>query len=376
MRNALDDSAAVEEQSPSRVMAPFALGVGSWGTPPGVKLDLRYAPDEAALLDHDVGAMWEAVVRRSAGAGSALASHYAVDDPYGGVRGAPVVSRFFNVGLSAEQVTFGAGVTSLLHALSGLADHGVVMSPVLTHPDLDTWSATRGGRVVPLEGPPLRDQLSLALARVRPTLLHFDRPDFLGQMLDLDELEHLLAVAERAGTIVLIDESAAQYLGPSGSAGRLVNRVGNLIVLRGFTKAYSLGGMRAAYAVASRELASTVRTLVPPLQVSELSLAVALELLRAGDMFAHVRARVCAVKPIARQVLQDAMLSVIATREELPWLGVRDTEQRTSAFLEQRGVFALRPPATGRQPSAGTDVLRLTIPLSDDRIALFSQLLA
>ena len=79
---------------------------------------------------------------------------------------------------------------------------------------------------------------------------------------------------------------------------------------------------------------------------------------------------------MAAHVLEEAELTVIPNRDELPWLGLRNTEQRTADLLERRGVFALRPAATDRPASAATDVLRLTIPLSDERIALFSQLLA
>ncbi|HEX7558985.1 MAG TPA: hypothetical protein VF386_07290, partial [Usitatibacter sp.] len=104
--------------------------------------------------------------------------------------------------------------------------------------------------------------------------------------------------------------------------------------------------------------------------------AMALELLRAGDIFEQLRSRVRAVKPIAERVLRDAELEMIPNRDELPWLGVRDAGHRTAEYLESRGVFALRPTPTGRAGSRAAEVLRLTIPLSDERIAHFSRLLA
>ena len=367
-----------EDRAPTgaHAVSPPALGVSSWSTPVGVKLDLRYASDEMALLDIDIARLWKSVIDNAEASGAALAGHYAVDDAYGGARAAPTVSRFFDLPLCAEQVTFGAGVTALLHALSSIAAGGTVIAPELTHPDLEAWARARGSHIVTLTEPYDHDELMMTTAGASPALVHVDRPDFLGRLTELREVEELALAARTVGAIVLIDESAAQYLGPSASAVQLVNRVDNLVVLRGFTKAYSLGGMRAAFAVASPELAPIVRSLVPPLQVSELSLVMALEVLRAGDMFSSLRARVRQVRPAVVAVLERAGIRVIAPRHDVPWLGLRDRAHAAARYLESRGVFALRPTPTGSAPSPAAEVLRLTIPLSDQRITCLAELLA
>jgi histidinol-phosphate/aromatic aminotransferase/cobyric acid decarboxylase-like protein len=357
-------------------MPPQALAVASWGTPPGVRLDLRYANDEAPLLDPDPAAIWERVVTVAGHGGAAVAAGYPTDDPYGGERGAGAVARFFGVPLAAEQVTFAAGVTSLLHDLAGLADGGPVAAPELTHPDLAAWAVAQGCAVRLLGGAATRERLLTFLEEERPALLYFDRPDFLGRFLPLPELAEVVREAARAGATVLVDESPAPYLGPAESAARLVNETGNLAVLRGFTKAYSLGGMRAAFAVASAALAPQVRELVAPMQASELSLLAALALLEAGDVFSRLRDRVRAAKPAAVRLLRGAGLEVLDTREPLPWVGVADPGGAASALLESRGIRALRPAPPPVYPAPRLDALRLTLPLSDSRIALFRRLLA
>lgn len=357
-------------------MPPQALAVASWGTPPGVRLDLRYADDEAPFLDPEPAAIWERLVAAAGHGGAEVAAGYPTDDPYGGGRGTGAVARFFGVPLIPDQLTFAAGVTSLLHDLVGLADGGPVAAPELTHPDLEAWAVAQGCAVHLLGGPATRERLRAHLEAARPALLHFDRPDFLGRFLPLPELAELVHDAARAGTTVLIDESPAPYLGPAESAARLVNEAGNLVVLRGFTKAYSLGGMRAAFAVASRALAPQVRELVAPMQVSELSLLAAMALLEAGDVFSRLRARVRAVKPAAIRLLRAAGLEVLDNHEPLPWVGLADPGGAASALLEERGIRALRPAPAPVYPAPRLDVLRLTIPLSDSRIALFRRLLA
>jgi histidinol-phosphate/aromatic aminotransferase/cobyric acid decarboxylase-like protein/SAM-dependent methyltransferase len=354
---------------------PEALAVTAWATPPGVQLDLRYASDEAELLDPAPGDVWEAMLGALDRAGADVVAAYPVDDPYGAERTVEEVSRFFGVPLAPGQLTFAAGVTSLLHDLAGLADGGRVTAPALVHPDLAAWAVGHGSEIVLCDGEPGRGELLRALETTRPALLHLDRPDFLGRFLELDELCEVAAAAARLGAAVVVDESPAPYLGPSGSAATLVGRVDNLVVLRGFTKAYSLGGMRAAFAVASAGVARRVRELVAPMQVGELALRASARLLAAGDVFARLRERVREVKPRTVALLRGTGVDVLPNHETLPWVGISDPGGAASDFLEARGIRALRPAPAPVRPAPRLDVLRLTVPLSDERMALFRALL-
>lgn len=354
---------------------PEALAVASWSTPAGMRLDLRYASDEAELLDPSPQAVWEELVRAAGQGGAGLAAAYPVDDPYGGMRGAETVGRFVGVALRPEQLTFAAGVTSLLHDLVGLADGGPVAAPALVHPDLEAWAAARGSEVRLLEGEVTGERLMEFMETVRPTLLHLDRPDFAGHLLSLDEVEAVACAAARLDAAVVIDESPAPYLGPAESAATRVGRVDNLVVLRGFTKAYSLGGMRAAFAVASTGTARRVRELVAPMQVGGVALEAALRLLDAGDVFGRLRARVAEVKPVAVSLLREAGFEVLPNDGRLPWVALADPGGAASARLEARGIRALRPAPVPVLPEPKLAVLRLTIPLSDARMAHFRALM-
>jgi histidinol-phosphate/aromatic aminotransferase/cobyric acid decarboxylase-like protein len=341
-----------------------------------VRLDLRYASDEAELLDPQPQAVWEALVSELGRGGAGVVAAYPVDDPYGGARAAEGVGRFFGISLAPAQVTFAAGVTSLLHDLAALADGGPVAAPELAHPDLAAWAAARGSELRLLAGDPAGGRLAAHVAASRPALVHLDRPDFAGRFLSLDEVEALARAAARVGAAVVIDESPAPYLGPAGSAATRVNAVPNLVVLRGFTKAYSLGGMRAGFAVASPQAARRVREVVAPMQVGELALAAALRLLAAGDVFARLRAHVARVKPGAAALLREAGVGIVPNDPRLPWLALEDPGGAAGAFLAERGIRALRPSPPPVFPEPRLEVLRLTVPLSDARRALFRALLA
>jgi histidinol-phosphate/aromatic aminotransferase/cobyric acid decarboxylase-like protein len=355
---------------------PDSLAVRSWRNPSGVRLDMRYAPDEDQLLDPSPRRVWEDLIRAASRNGADIVNNYPVDDPYGCERGVEAVSRFFNCEIEPRQLTFAPGVTSLLHDLCGLADGGLISAPVLVHGDLEAWSLARGTEVRLFPEPATAVQLMTELDAIRPALLHLDRPNFLGQVLSLDEMEEVIKAAARVGALVLIDESAAPYLGPAGSAARLVSRVDNLIVLRGYTKAYSWGGLRAGFALASGGVARHVRELISPLQVSELALHAALKLLAAGDIFERLRQRIRLMKPQSIEMLAALGLEVIKGHEDLPWVAFSDAGGEATRMLEHCGICALHPATAPVFPKPPGAFARITIPLSVERMELFRELLS
>lgn len=353
---------------------PRTLAVSTWGTPANVRLDLRYAPDEDQWLDPKPHAVWESLIREASDAGAGLVSAYPVDDPYGGERGARTVGQFFGIPVSPRQLTFGAGITSLLHCLSALAGSGPILAPAVVHPDLEAWALARGAEVRLVDEPATYQRLAEAIGTIRPAMLHLDRPDFVGDALSLDEVRALADATSAVGGVVLIDEAPAPYLGPRASAARLVPSVRNLVVLRGFTKAYSWGGLRCGFALASSGVADRVRELVPPMLTGELALHAALRLLDAGDIFTELRARIRKVKPSFAEKLAALGLRVITGHPDVPWVVVSDADGESSRSLERCGIRGLSPVPPPVVPAPATDLLHLTVPLSDERIALFKAL--
>ncbi|GAA0459742.1 hypothetical protein Ade02nite_13810 [Paractinoplanes deccanensis] len=346
---------------------PEALAVTGWGADAGeVRLDLRYADDETELLDPAPGKIWADVAAEA----DQVAGHYPVDDPFGGVRGAPVVSRFFGRPVPPGQLSFGAGVTSLLRDLAGLADGGPVVAPEHTHPDLQAWAAFAGSDVHVATAA----ALTARIRECRPALVLLDRPGFDAGVLALADVVRLAGVAAQTGAVVVVDESAAAYLGPAGSCATVAADTGNLVVLRGFTKAYSWGGLRAGYAICSPELAPRVRELITPMLIGEPALRAALGVLAAGDPLAALRRRVREVKPPFARKLAAGGFAVISGHPDIPWVTVADPDGAAGRALAARGIRGLLPaPAPVPAPPA-PGRLHLTVPLSRRRIELFDTL--
>lgn len=355
------------------IAPPRSLAVQAWGMTTDAQLDLRYCTDETELLTVSPETIWRETLATYPSEGAELIAGYPVEDPFGSQRGAEVVAGHFGCDLSSEQVIFAAGVTSLLHDLHRLADCGPILAPSLIHPDLGAWAVASGARVALLNEQLDDDMLVSRVAATRPGLVQLDRPGFTGETVSLDALRAVNTAATAANAVVIVDESAAAYLGPSQSAVTLVPDVRNLVVLRGFTKVYSWGGLRCGYAVSSANIADRIREVVAPMQVGELAFVAALRMLGAGDVASALRARIRAVKPgFCAKVASLGLNITHRGHSDVPWLVVDDTRGNASRFLASRQIRGLAPaPAV---TGVTRQLLHLSVPLSDERMRLFQQL--
>jgi histidinol-phosphate/aromatic aminotransferase/cobyric acid decarboxylase-like protein len=354
---------------------PDSLAVAAWGAGyPDTVLDLRYAPDETEWLDPQPHEVWSRAIASTMHSGAELVSHYPVDDPFGAVRAAPAVSRAFGCPLDKCQVTFGAGVTSLLHDLCGLSDGGPIACPPLVHADLEARAFSKGISIRVVPEPTDPDALVRAIMADPPALLHLDRPTFTGHMMDLAAVVAIADAAAHVGAPVVIDEAGATYVQAVASAVSLVNRSKNLVVLRGFTKAYSWGGLRCGFAVASRDVSAAVRALVAPMQVSEVALAAVLRLLESGDCLGRLRLQIRLMKASTALLLASCGLKLIPGHPDLPWIALDDHDRAASALFDHCGIRPLRPVSHSCIAPVPPTV-RVTVPLSYSRLERLKTLL-
>ncbi|MGC8595290.1 MAG: histidinol-phosphate transaminase [Candidatus Kryptoniota bacterium] len=96
-----------------------------------------------------------------------------------------------------------------------------------------------------------------------------------GRSLSSDFVRTLL---KTTGAIVLLDEAYIEF-SPNPSLIKLVNEYKNLIVLRTFSKAFSLAGLRVGYLAAHRDTAFEIMKVKIPFTVNPLSEFTAIKLL-------------------------------------------------------------------------------------------------
>ncbi|MET9067960.1 aminotransferase class I/II-fold pyridoxal phosphate-dependent enzyme [Streptosporangium sandarakinum] len=321
--------------------------------PSAGELDLRWAPDEVEYVREAVDRAWARAAAEPGGLAE-TARRYALDDPYGGARAAPVLGRHFSADLPADRVVTGAGTTGLLNALSALAAPGrALLCTPYAHPDLPAWAARRGAALHVFD--PADVTAPELVARLRPSMVLVERPGVRGDLLSPGRVLELAEAVSGAGGLLVIDEACAAYAGPEVSAVPLTTRARGLVVLRSVSKGYCCGGLRAGFAVASAGAADALRAVAPPLAVSPLSLEVALGLLEQGDVLGPLRAAVAEAKPELVAALRGLGREADPGHPALPWVTVEGDAPP--------GVLG-RPL---RHRAGGPALTRISVPLSAAR---------
>ncbi|WP_028923568.1 histidinol-phosphate transaminase [Pseudonocardia acaciae] len=142
---------------------------------------------------------------------------------------------------------------------------------------------------------------------------------------------------------VVLDEAYHHFVtDPSGVDGmRLLARRPNLVVLRTFSKAYGLAGLRVGFGVAAPELAAALRKVTLPFSVSSVGGAAAVASLQpaaATAMAARV-ARVVAERERVSKELAGLGYEVPASQANFVWLPIGERSADFGAESERRGVI-------------------------------------
>jgi histidinol-phosphate aminotransferase len=153
-------------------------------------------------------------------------------------------------------------------------------------------------------GVPLRDDFTVDIEGMEATftpetkLLYLCSPNNpTANQLKQREVEALI---EDFPGIVLVDEAYAEYA--DYSVVPLINKYRNLIVLRTFSKAFGLAGIRLGYAVANPTLALTINKLPAPYATSVISLSMGRKML---ENVALIRESAEALKMERRRLIDE-----------------------------------------------------------------------
>ena len=142
--------------------------------------------------------------------------------------------------------------------------------------------------------------------------------------------------------LVVIDEAYAEFVrDPLAVDGTtLLSSHANVVVLRTFSKAYGLAGLRVGYALAgSAEVAGALRQVHVPFAVSIAAQAAALASLDAEDELLARVAQVVAERAPLRTALRELGHDVPVSQGNFVWLPAGDDSDRLAAVLEDHGVL-------------------------------------
>jgi histidinol-phosphate aminotransferase len=182
------------------------------------------------------------------------------------------------IGVPAGQVVLGAGATGVvlqaLQALTAPGDAIAMASPTFDGYPIVAQMARLNSLTVPLDEHGHNDLDGLADAAANARVVVVCRPhNPTGTLEPTAQLLRFLRRVPR-DTIVLLDEAYIEFAAPEHwiDVSALVTRFPNVVVVRTFSKAYGLAGLRIGYGLASDDLARTLWSQQLPFGVAITSL--------------------------------------------------------------------------------------------------------
>lgn len=100
---------------------------------------------------------------------------------------------------------------------------------------------------------PIFEKCKELIVRFRPKIIWLSNPNNpTGQVIPDEMLEQIIELADAYNIFVVVDEAYHEFIGDAGeSAARLTHKYSNLMVLRTFSKAFGLAGIRLGYLICS-----------------------------------------------------------------------------------------------------------------------------
>lgn len=252
------------------------------------------------------------------------------------------------LGVGIERITCGNGSEELIAALSRAylqkGDVVLTVSPSFGLHEIEPMAA--GARVVKV---PMTDKLEFnidaleeQLAR-RPKIVFISSPSNpVGVALALAELERLLD-ATLPGTLFVLDEAYFELIDSDYPDGLRVlqNRTGlSWVVLRTFSKAYGLAGLRVGYGVASDAgIARAMRSTLTPFNVNSVAQAAATAALQDEEWMQNVTARIKADRVILTERLRKMGVRVVPSQTNFLFLDLGKDAATVAKALLQKGII-------------------------------------
>jgi histidinol-phosphate aminotransferase len=273
-------------------------------------------------------------------------------------------------GVKPENVVAGNGSDELLSILTRcfVGPRDQVVYPVPTYILYDTLVSIQDGEKLEIDYPAdftIPDGLSSQKAALT-FLCNPNSPS--GTLVSVEEIERL---ARSISGILVVDEAYIDFAeGENSSAISLLERFSNLIVLRSFSKSFSLAGMRIGLAFAAEEIISGIIKVKDSYNLNRLSLAAAVAALNdRGWMERNVRRIQRSRKQLTRglkrlgfEVLPSQANFVMARKKGQNLRGLYEELKRRKILVRYFDVSALN------------DSLRISVGRSSEINALLQEI--
>jgi histidinol-phosphate aminotransferase len=157
--------------------------------------------------------------------------------------------------------------------------------------------------------------------------------------------------------LIVVDEAYREFATDPAqvpNAVPLIAEHDNVVVVRTFSKAHGLAGLRVGYAVASPDFADSLRKVVTPFAGSTAGqLAAAASLRAQAEVLQRVRV-VVAERLRVTEALRHAGIEVVESEANFVWLPIGSANAEFAAACEAEGVLVRPMPPDGVRVTIGT----------------------
>ncbi len=306
---------------------PYTVGV-----PPGeitVKLNQNESPyDLPDELKNAISEAWEAIAF----------NRYPSEQPSQLTR---LVAD--HIGWDSEGIIIGNGSNELTYTL-GLTFISSGSKVVLPRPMFSFYERVVdifGGEIVSV--PPHQDLrfdtdgLIEAIYRTTPSLVVITSPNNPTSL--AVPIEEITSIANAASGLVLIDEAYIEFSNESSMLTRL-NDYPNVLLLRTFSKAFGLAGLRLGYLIGHPELISEIMKVRPPFMIDRFSTSAVTKLLSQPhlilDRIAQIRAH---TKALLHELQQIQGIYPLEGQANFVTFQVSGDSQKLFHSLAEKGVL-------------------------------------
>ncbi|HKV21099.1 MAG TPA: aminotransferase class I/II-fold pyridoxal phosphate-dependent enzyme [Mycobacterium sp.] len=234
-----------------------------------------------------------------------------------------------HVGIDAASIVVGAGATGVaidvLRNFTSPGDRIVTASPTFDGYPIFIRLAGLQPALVPLDEHGCHDLGGMADAAAEARVVVLCRPhNPTGTIETRDDVAAWLRRLS-PDTLVILDEAYVDFVSPAQrlDARAIVERHPNVVVLRTFSKAYGLAGLRIGYAVCAPAVASRIWDQHLPFQTTSLSLAAVQASIAAESQLAHRIAEITAERVFLQKRLQALGVWSARSHANFVYLGGR-----------------------------------------------------
>jgi histidinol-phosphate aminotransferase len=257
----------------------------------------------------------------------------------------------------AAHIVVGAGLVELCrgitHMTASAGDEVVIPWPSFDDYLLDAGLFGARAVLVPLRADHIDVDATLAAVGGRTRLIFVCSPNNpTGTALSREDLERLINLAP-ADAVIVLDEAYAEFADRAPGV-RLHTGHPNLCVLRTFSKAYGLAGLRVGYAVTQPPLAGPLREYLAPFGVSNIAQAAARAVLAHHELYADRIAFVIAERRRLTTAIRALGWPVADSQANFVWLRAGADAEVLAGELAGAGISVRCYPGAGLRITIGT----------------------